>query len=38
MTPVAPERPTTPLPDELLALDEEYTNVLGLLDREVVTS
>lgn len=38
MTYVALERPAKPLPDALLALDEEYTNVLGLLDREAVTS
>ncbi len=38
MTYVAPERRSQPLPDALLALDEEYTNVLGLLDREAVTS
>lgn len=38
MTYVAPERRSQPLPDALLALDEEYTNVLGLLDRDAVTS
>jgi len=38
MTYVALERRAKPLPDALLALDEEYTNVLGLLDREAVTS
>ncbi len=38
MTYVAPERRGQPLPDALLALDEEYTNMLGLLDREAVTS
>jgi signal transduction histidine kinase len=34
MTDVASPR----VPDALLALDEEYTNLLGLLDREAVTS
>lgn len=38
MTDVVATRPGRPLPDLLLALDEEYTNLLGLLDREAVTS
>jgi len=38
MTDVANARPRQPLPDALLSLDEEYANLLGLLDREVVTS
>jgi signal transduction histidine kinase len=38
MTDREPARGGSRLPDALLALDQEYTNLLGLLDREAATS